>query len=499
MGKKGKNKNAPSADGVASSSKKKKERGGMSDKQEESKSEALDDLNSSSAWDRDDAKDDATREPDDIAETSEEPIESTPTMKQTQDVAAAEPVKNDDPQDALPQQEPDIAETELPWTTTPSTQKKKARKGPDSEDVSSDALPNSQAPKNEWFIGKKDVTDVAESQDAGQPQDATNFQDDLGDKFQHRSLGPQTLQENVKVTDGEENQGTIVTADNLVRHPKVEDEAAPGDLLSDESSAPLEAQPPKSKAPTQVQHTQTPLQAHSPKSKAPIQAQKQLPAQSQEPNKPKTSVQAQGTQKESWALPLAPVKPKNPIRNQGTQTEPWFEPQPPAKPETVTREQGAQTKVLSSSAPEPKSHGRAESPLREILKNSTASPSASTGPQNQGRGFPYGRPVPQSNDPAQSSENRRSLEPERNNHGTARSTHVNGSANGTPLGRSNVPATPPVRSSSDSRNSPQPNPTQARLVQPDTSQLMPADRRLSQLIRRDYPTLGPDSRAILSR
>jgi len=597
MGGKNKKKGASGADGVASSSKKKKGRGGMSDKQEENKIRTLEDLNSSSAWDRDDAEDDATREPDDVAETSEEPIESTPTTEQAEDITETEPVKNDEPQDELPQQEPDVADTAIPWTTTPSARKKKASNVSDAGDVFSDTLPNSRAPTESWSFGEKGVTDVAKSQDAGKLQDTTNFQDDLGDKLKHLSLETQTSQEDVKATDGEEKQDTIVAADDAVCRPKVKDEAAPRNS-SDESSAPLEAhralsppprkeplgetreptedqgdkvrastglpqkpkpndrlvpptqemvkqpetarpladkpqlpsksqsstkvqqtqspppaqlqQPPKSKPPTQVQHTQTPPPAQPPKSEAPIQAQTQLPAQSQRPSKSKTSVQVQGTQTEHWTPPLPPVTPKNPTRDQGTntepwtpplppvkpknatrdqgtQTEPWVEPQPPAKPEPITRNQGAQTQVSCSSAPEPKSHGRAKSPLRGILKKSTASPSASTGPQNQeieiphgrraprpsnsatpsastgtqdqGSGFPYGRPAPPSNGLAQSSQNRRSLDPERNNHGTARSTY--GSASGTPLGRSNVPATPPARWTPDQRRTPRPTPIQA--------------------------------------
>ena len=597
MGGKNKKKGASGADGVASSSKKKKGRGGMSDKQEENKIRTLEDLNSSSAWDRDDAEDDATREPDDVAETSEEPIESTPTTEQAEDITETEPVKNDEPQDELPQQEPDVADTAIPWITTPSARKKKASNVSDAGDVFSDTLPNSRAPTESWSFGEKGVTDVAKSQDAGKLQDTTNFQDDLGDKLKHLSLETQTSQEDVKATDGEEKQDTIVAADDAVCRPKVKDEAAPRNS-SDESSAPLEAhralsppprkeplgetreptedqgdkvrastglpqkpkpndrlvpptqemvkqpetarpladkpqlpsksqsstkvqqtqspppaqlqQPPKSKPPTQVQHTQTPPPAQPPKSEAPIQAQTQLPAQSQRPSKSKTSVQVQGTQTEHWTPPLPPVTPKNPTRDQGTntepwtpplppvkpknatrdqgtQTEPWVEPQPPAKPEPITRNQGAQTQVSCSSAPEPKSHGRAKSPLRGILKKSTASPSASTGPQNQeieiphgrraprpsnsatpsastgtqdqGSGFPYGRPAPPSNGLAQSSQNRRSLDPERNNHGTARSTY--GSASGTPLGRSNVPATPPARWTPDQRRTPRPTPIQA--------------------------------------
>ncbi|KAI4655331.1 hypothetical protein J4E93_000043 [Alternaria ventricosa] len=572
MGGKNKKKSAAGADGMASSSKKKKGRGGMSDKQEENKTRTLEDLNSSSAWDRDDAEDDATREPDDVAETSEEPIESTPTTEQAQDVTETEPVKSDDPQDELPQQEPDVAETEIPWTTTPSTRKNKASNVSDAEDVSSDALPSIQVPTDSWSFGEKGVTDDAKSQDAGQLQDTTNFHEDVGDKLKHLSLETQTLQEDVKVTDGKEKQDTIVAADNAVRRPKVEDEAALGNS-SDESSAPLEAHralspsplkeqlgetreptedqgnkvrastelpqkpklndrpapptqemvkqpatarpladkpqlPSKPQSSTEVQQTQAPPPAQlqqPPKSKPPIQAQTQLPVQSQRPSKSKTSVQVQGTQTEHWTPPLPPVTPKNPTRDQGTntepwtpqrppfkpktptrdqgtQTEPWFEPQPPAKHETITRNQGAQAQVPSSSAPKPKSHGRAEPPLRGILKKSTASPSASTrpqnqeieisngpraprpsnsatpsastGPQNQGSGFPYGRPAPPSNGLAQSSQNRRSLEPERNNHGTAGSTY--GSASGTPLGRFNVPATPPVRSTPDQRRSPRP-------------------------------------------
>ncbi|KAI4697346.1 uncharacterized protein J4E84_000475 [Alternaria hordeiaustralica] len=502
MGGKNKKKGASGADGVASSSKKKKGRGGMSDKQEENKTRTLEDLNSSSAWDRDDAEDDATREPDDVAETSEEPIESTPTTEQAQDITETEPVKNVDPQDELPQQEPDVAETETPWTTTPSTQEKKTSNVSDAGDVSSDTLPDSQDPPDSWSFGEKIVTDVAKSQDAGQLQDTTNFEDDLGDKLKHLSLGKQTLKENVEVTDSEEKQGTIVSADKVVGRPKIEDEAAPG-IVNDEPSAPLEAhralsspplkaqleetheptenlgnkarasselpvqkskpndrlapptqkmvkqpatarpladklplpsnsesstqvqhtqtpppaqlqQPAKSKPPTQVQHTQTPLPAQPAKAKAAIQAQTQLPAQSQQS---KTSVQAQGTQTETWTPPLPPVTPKNPTRDQGTntepwtpplppvkpknatrdqgtQTEPWFGPQPPARPESITRNQGAQTQASSSSAPESKSHGRSKPPLRGILKKSTASPSASTGPRNQEIEIPHGPRAP---------------------------------------------------------------------------------------------------------
>ncbi|KAI4711927.1 hypothetical protein J4E89_003372 [Alternaria sp. Ai002NY15] len=569
MGGKNKKKGASGADGVASSSKKKKGRGGMSDKQEENKTRTLEDLNSSSAWDRDDAEDDATREPDDVAETSEEPIESTPTIEQAQDITETEPVKNDDPQDELPQQESNVAETEIPWTTTPSTRKNEASNVSDAGDVSSDTLPHSQAPTESWSFGEKGVTDVAKSQDAGKLQDTTSFQDDLGDKLKHVSLETQTSQEDVKATDGEEKQDTIVAADNAVRRPIVENEATPGSS-SDESSAPLEAHralsppqpnqrlgetreptedqedkvrasdelsqkpkpndrlvpptqemvkqpatarpladkprlPSKPQSSTEVQQSQAPPPAQPPKAKSAIQAQTQLPAQSQPSNKSKISVQAQGTQTVPWTPPLPPVKPKNPTRDQGTQTElwtpprppvkpktstrdqgtqtePWVEPQPPVKPQTITRNQGAQTQVSSSSAPEPKSHGRAEPPLRGILKKPKASPLASTGTQNQdiemphgrrarrpsnpatplastgtqnqGSGFPYGRPAPQSNGLARSSENRRSLEPERNNHGTARSTY--GSASGTPLGRSNVPATPPVQSTPYQRRSPRP-------------------------------------------
>jgi len=98
------------------------------------------------------------------------------------------------------------------------------------------------------------------SQDAGQLQDTTNFQDDLGDKLEHLSLETQTLQENVKVTDGEEKQDTILAADDAVRRPKIEDEAAPGNL-SDESSAPLEANralsPPPLKAQLEETHEPT--------------------------------------------------------------------------------------------------------------------------------------------------------------------------------------------------------------------------------------------------
>ncbi|KAI4930010.1 hypothetical protein J4E85_004632, partial [Alternaria conjuncta] len=465
MGGKNKKKGASGADGVASSSKKKKGRGGMSDKQEENRTRTLEDLNSSSAWDRDDAEDDATREPDDVAETSEEPIDSTPTIEQAQDITETEPVKNDDPQDELPQQEPDVAETEIPWTATPSTRKKKADNRSDAGDVSNDTLSSIEAPTDSWSFGEKGVTDDAKSQDTGQLQDATNFHEDLGDKLKHLSLETQTLQEDVKVTDGKEKHDTIVAADNAVRRPKVENEAALGNS-SDESSAPLEAhralspsplkeqlgetreptedqgnkvqaltelpqkpkpndglapptqemvkqpatarplsdkpqlpskphssaqvqhtqtpppaqlqQSPKSKPPTQVQHTQT-LLAQPVKAKTVIQAQTQLPAQPQQSNKSKTSVQAQGTQTEPGTPPLPPVEPKNPTqdkgtqteiwtpprppvkpraptRDQGTQTEPWIEPEPPAKTETITRNQGAQTQVSSSSAPEPKSH-----------------------------------------------------------------------------------------------------------------------------------------------
>ncbi|KAI4680911.1 uncharacterized protein J4E88_005414 [Alternaria novae-zelandiae] len=287
MGGKNKKKGASGADGVASSSKKKKGRGGMSDKQEENKARTLEDLNSSSAWDRDDAEDDATREPDDVAETSEEPIESTPTIEQAQDITETEPVKNDDPQDELPQQEPDVAESEIPWTTTPSTRKNKASNVSDAADVSSDTLPSSQAPTESWSFGEKGVADVAKSQDAGQLQDAeqlhdtTNFEDDLGDKLKHLSLEKQTSKEEAEVTDGEEKQGAIVSADNVVCRPKIEDEAAP-ENLSDESSAPLEAHralsPPPLKAQLEEPHEPTENLGNK------ARASSELPVQKPKPN-----------------------------------------------------------------------------------------------------------------------------------------------------------------------------------------------------------------------
>ncbi|KAI4662422.1 uncharacterized protein J4E79_004711 [Alternaria viburni] len=415
MGGKNKKKGASGADGVASSSKKKKGRGGMSDKQEENKTRTLEDLNSSSAWDRDDAGDDATLEPDDAAETSEEPIESTPTIE-AQDITETEPVKNDDPQDELPQQEPDVAETETPWTTTPSARKKKASNVSDAGDVSSDTLPNSQAPAISWSFGEKGVTNVAKSQDAGQPQDTTNFEADLGDKLKHLSLGKQTLQEDVEVTDGEEKQGTIVSADNVVCRPKVEDEAAPGNS-SDESSAPLEGHRALSPPPleSQLEETHEPtenlgnkarasteLPAQKPKPndrlapstqemvKQPAtaltlavkpqlpskpqsstevqQTQAPPPAQLQQPPKAKPPTQVQHTQTPPPAQPpkakapiqaqtkspaqsQRPSKPKTSVQVQGTQTEPWTPPLPPVTPRNPTRDQGTQTKPWTPPLP----------------------------------------------------------------------------------------------------------------------------------------------------
>jgi len=365
MGGKNKNKKSASgADGVANSSKKKKGRGGMSDKQEENKTRTLEDINSSSAWDRDDAEDDATREHDDGAETSEEPIEFTPTIEQAQDISETEPVKNDDPQDEVPHQEPDFAETEIPWTTMPSTRKKKASNVSDAGDVSSDTLPDSQAPTDSWSFGEKGVTPVVKSQDVGQLQDTTNFQDDPGDKLEHLSLETQTLQENVKVTDGEEKQDTIVAADDAVRRPKIEDEAAPGNL-SDESSAPLEAHralsPPPLKA--QLEETHEPTENLGNKARS----SSELPAQKPKPNdRPATPTQEMVKQP-ATARSLVdklqlPSKSQSSTQVQHTQAPPPAQLQQASKSKPLTPVQHTQT-PLPAQPPKTKAAIQAQTQL----------------------------------------------------------------------------------------------------------------------------------------
>ncbi|KAG9192338.1 hypothetical protein G6011_11072 [Alternaria panax] len=412
------NANANPDEIIKSSSKKKKKKpqNNMFEnngKKEENNDRTLDELNSSPAWSLEESENKAMREADNFFGTSKEPADSSRTTEQIHDVVASERVKDEFLPDELSQPEYLVNEPELFSTTAvdemsqPELLPTTTQHEIGSSNASHDEHAEKQVSINSWSFDEQEVQDAAESRD------------DLGDGVQRTPFETQVFEQDVEVTELDDDKKDVVVSnvENIVRHSKLEDEAASREHFG--SVLPFQSEPPQqplqlpSKQPSPVPSKQllngransTPEQSRESLASTKLPAQepkfydrsapslqgftkqstrKTVPTESQLPSKPKITTQDKEIQTHKSTQTSKPTTKNQGIqiskpgtKNQGTQTtRPTTQDRCIQTPSTWTTSQDQGTQ-------KPKLRDEQSSPLRGILKKTGNTPPSLAEPRLQ--------------------------------------------------------------------------------------------------------------------